>query len=128
MPLTDAAIKKARYSREDGKPERLSDEKGLYLEQSPAGGKLWRLKYRFGGKEKRLALGAYPEITLKAARDRRDDARALLANGIDPGIERKMQKFAKGERDANSFETVAGQERADMGRQSYREHPAPFGA
>lgn len=107
MPLTDAAIKKARYSREDGKPERLSDEKGLYLELSPAGGKLWRLKYRFGGKEKRLALGAYPEITLKAARDRRDDARALLADGIDPGIERKMQKSAKGERDANSFETIA---------------------
>lgn len=107
MPLTDAAIKKARYSREDGKPERLSDEKGLYLELSPAGGKLWRLKYRFGSKEKRLALGAYPEITLKAARDRRDEARALLADGIDPGIERKMQKSAKGERDANSFETIA---------------------
>lgn len=107
MPLSDAAIKKARYSRDDGKPERLTDEKGMYLELSPAGGKLWRLKYRFGGKEKRLALGAYPEVGLKAAREKRDAARALLAEGIDPGTERKIQKSAKNEQATNSFEYVA---------------------
>jgi len=107
MPLTNTAIMKARYTREDGKPERLADEKGLYLELSPAGGKLWRWKYRFGGKEKRLALGAYPDVGLKDAREKRDDARALLAEGIDPGLERKIQKAAKVERDANSFESVA---------------------
>lgn len=107
MPLSDAAIKKARYSRDDGKPERLTDEKGMYLELSPAGGKLWRLKYCFGGKEKRLALGAYPEVGLKAAREKRDAARALLAEGIDPGTERKIQKSAKNEQATNSFEYVA---------------------
>ena len=57
---------------------RLFDERGLYLEVSPAGGKWWRLKYRFGGKEKRLSLGVYPDVSLKDARDRRDDARKLI--------------------------------------------------
>jgi hypothetical protein len=63
------------------KPQRLFDERGLYLEVSPAGGKWWRLKYRFGGKEKRLSLGVYPDVSLKDARNRRDDSRRLLADG-----------------------------------------------
>ncbi|TPQ45477.1 integrase [Burkholderia ubonensis] len=104
MPLTDVEIRNAP-PRE--KAYRLTDGSGMYLEVSPAGGKYWRFKYRFAGKEKRLALGVYPEVSGKEARLRRDEARRLLANGIDPGIERKVQKAATVERAANSFEAVA---------------------
>jgi integrase len=104
MPLTDAEIRNAP-PRE--KAYRLTDGSGMYLEISPAGGKYWRFKYRFAGKEKRLALGVYPEVSGKEARLRRDEARRLLANGIDPGIERKVQKASTVERAANSFEAVA---------------------
>jgi len=78
----------------------------MYWDVSPAGGK-WRFKYRFASKEKRLALGVYPEIGGKEARLRRDEARRLLANGIDPGIERKVKKATTVERAANSVEAVA---------------------
>src|SRR5690606_39431296 len=71
------------------------------------GSKLWRFKYRFDGKEKRLALGAYPEVSLKEVREKRDSARSLIAKGIDPGIERKIQKSAKTKNALNSFEAVA---------------------
>lgn len=104
MALSDLAI---RNAKPEAKPTRLSDSGGLYLEVSPSGGKLWRLKYRFGGKEKRLALGKYPEVGLKEARERRDEARKLLANDIDPSENRKVQKAAKTERAANSLEVVA---------------------
>ncbi|MFL9951920.1 integrase arm-type DNA-binding domain-containing protein [Paraburkholderia nemoris] len=104
MPLTDVEVRSAR-PRE--KAYRLTDGSGMYLEVSPAGGKYWRFKYRFAGKEKRLALGVYPEVSMKEARARRDEARRLLANGVDPGIERKVQKAATVERAANSFEAVA---------------------
>jgi integrase len=104
MPLTDTTIRTAKPAE---KPRRLFDGGGLYLEVSPAGGKLWRLKYRHGGKEKRLALGAYPAIGLKDARDKRDAARKLLAAGVDPGEQRKAVKAAGEERAANSFEVVA---------------------
>ena len=104
MPLTDAEIRNAP-PRE--KAYRLTDGFGMYLEVSPAGGKYWRFKYRFAGKEKRLALGVYPQISGKEARLRRDEARRLLANGVDPGIERKVQKTSTIERTANSFEAVA---------------------
>jgi integrase len=105
--LTDTAIRKAKPA---DKPLRLFDGGGLYLEVSPAGGKLWRLKYRFGGKEKRLALGAYPHISLADARDRRGDARKLLANGIDPGQMKKaakVEKIAAVTAAADTFEAVA---------------------
>jgi integrase len=104
MPLTDTAIRTAKPT---AKPQRLFDGGGLYLEVSPAGGKLWRLKYRHGGKEKRLALGAYPDTGLRDARDKRDAARKLLAAGVDPGEQRKAAKAAGEERAANSFEVVA---------------------
>ena len=104
MPLTDTAIRKAKPA---DKPQRLFDGGGMYLEVSPAGGKLWRLKYRYGGKEKRLALGAYPETSLADARERRDAARKLLAQGVDPGEQRKAVKAAGEERAANSFEVIA---------------------
>ena len=87
----------------------MSDSGGLYVEVAPGGGRWWRLKYRYGGKEKRLSLGVYPDVSLKDARDRRDDARKLLANGIDPSEHRKRTKSANIERAANSFEAVAGE-------------------
>jgi integrase len=83
------------------------DGGGLYLEVTPTGSKLWRLKYRFGGKEKRLALGAYPLVALQDARARRDDARKQLTQGIDPGAARKALKTSLLAVDANSFEVVA---------------------
>ncbi len=104
MPLTDTSIRTAKPGERTIK---LFDERGLYLELAPNGGKWWRLKYRFEGKEKRLSLGVYPDVGLKDARNRRDDARKLLAGGIDPSENRKVQRLAKADRAANSFETVA---------------------
>jgi integrase len=104
MPLTDTALKAAKPT---GKSQRLFDGAGLYLEISPAGGKWWRFKYRFDSKEKRLSLGVYPDVSLKEARERRDEMRRLIANGVDPGVNRKIQKTAKLERSANSFEVIA---------------------
>jgi hypothetical protein len=78
----------------------------LFLLLQPSGGKLWRLKYRFGGKEKKLALGRYPDVTLKEARKRRDDARALIANGVDPGTERQAAALAAKLSAGTTFEAV----------------------
>ena len=104
MPLTDTAIRNAKPFP---KPRRLYDERGLYLEVSPAGGKWWRFKYRFDGKEKRISLGTYPDIKLGAARERRDQNRTLIANGIDPSIHRQTHKQERQNRIANNFEAVA---------------------
>jgi integrase len=104
MALTDTAIRKAKSG---DKTQRLFDGSGMYLELSPAGGKWWRLKYRFGGKEKRLSLGIYPDTSLADAREKRDAARKLLAAGVDPGEQRKAVKAAGEERAANSFEVIA---------------------
>ena len=110
MALTDVKIKNAKPNvKPDGtttsKSYRMTDGKGLYLEVAPSGGKWWRLKYRFGGKEKRLSLGVYPDVSLKVARIKRDDLRKLVADGIDPSHTRKAEKQSTG--DQNSFETVA---------------------
>ena len=86
MPLSDVAIRKAKAT---DKVQRLFDGFGLYLEVTPAGSKLWRQKYRFGGKEKRLAHGSYPTVTLAEARERRDEARKLLSKGLDPADHRR---------------------------------------
>ncbi len=104
MPLTDTAIRQAKPA---DKPKRLADGGGLYLEVSPAGGKLWRFKYRVDGKEKRLALGAYPAVTLKDARERREEAKKQLAAGIDPGAAKQARKAARAEAAGNSLEAVA---------------------
>jgi integrase len=103
LPLSDAKVRNAKPST---KRVRLFDERGLYLEVSPAGGKWWRLKYRHRGKEKRLSLGVYPDVSLKTARDRRDDARRLIADGIDPSDNRKETRAAAIDRASNSFEVV----------------------
>jgi integrase len=104
MALTDAAI---RNLKPTDKPTKNYDEKGLFLLVTPTGGKWWRLKYRFDGKEKLLSLGVYPDVSLKAARERRDDARRLLTNGVDPAAHRKVGKASRLDRAANSFEVVA---------------------
>lgn len=104
MKLTDTAIKAAK-PRE--KPYKLFDGEGLYLLINPDGSRWWRLKYRYGGKEKLLALGTYPGTGLKKARDKRDDARNLLDDDIDPNAHRKAEKAARADRDAGSFEVVA---------------------
>lgn len=89
MKLSGVSLQSLK-SRE--KTYRLFDGGGLYLEVSPSGGKWWRLKYRYQGKDKRLALGAYPAVTLADARDKAEAARALLAHGGDPADARKAEK------------------------------------
>lgn len=103
MPLTDPAVKLAKPR---DKTYRLSDEKGMYLEVTPKGGKYWRMKYRYCGKEKRLALGVYPDVTLKNARALRDEARRKLADNIDPLAQRKIIKLTKNAAAENSFKVV----------------------
>jgi integrase len=104
MTLTVTAI---RNTKPEKKPLRLYDSDGMYLEITPAGGHWWRLAYRFGGKRKLLSLGTFPDVTLPEARERRDDARKLIAKKIDPSAQRKAEKRAQKVRDANSFEAVA---------------------
>jgi hypothetical protein len=101
--LTDMKVKSAKGK---DKAYKLTDGQGLYLLVTPAGGKLWRFKYRFGGKEKGLAFGTYPEISLADAREKRDAARKQVAHEIDPSEVRKAQKAAKDQTE-NSFEVVA---------------------
>ncbi len=103
-PLTDLALRRAKPAV---KTQKLFDGGGLYLEISPKDGRWWRLKYRFEGKEKRLALGVYPDVPLALARQRREDARQLLARGVDPGVHRKAAAQAKADLGANTFEITA---------------------
>ena len=121
MALTDTKIKnlkpglKPLGNHQDGKtthqqtdkPYRVSDEKGLYIEVYPNGSKYWRLKYRTHGKEKRLAIGVYPDVTLAQARESRDIARRQLAQGIDPSEHKQAAKAARQEAADNSFEVIA---------------------
>jgi Integrase len=104
MPLTEVTIKNLKPGN---KIYRVADEKGLCLEVTPSGGKLWRYRYRHGGRAKMLALGKYPEITLKEARERLIEARKLLAHGIDPSQARKDEKAAEHEKQDNTFARVA---------------------
>lgn len=108
MPLTKLECDRATCP--PGRPMlRLSDEKGMYLEVTQAGGKYWRLKYRHAGKEKRLALGVYPAVSLAQARKARDQARDALAAGEDPGQLKREAKLTKAVNDARTFEAVARQ-------------------
>lgn len=104
MPLTDVIIRNAKSK---DKQYKLSDADGMFLLVLPNGGKYWRLKFRFAGKEKVLALGVYPEVSLKEARDKRDKARKLLRDGVDPSQAKKEQKREQFLQTENSFETVA---------------------
>lgn len=102
MPLTDREVKTAQPKE---KTYKLSDEKGLFVQVTSKGSKLWRMKYRFEGKEKLLSIGAYPDVSLKTARIKRDEARADLAAGIDPSAKKQASKQSNS--DTNTFETVA---------------------
>ena len=103
MALTDIAIKKVKPTN---KPIKLSDERGLFLLAVPAGGRWWRFRYRFDGKQKMLSLGIYPDVSLAQARDRREEARRQLAVGIDPSAHRKSTKSMQAGLDANTFEVI----------------------
>lgn len=104
MALTDLKI---RNIRPTDKVTQHTDDRGLYLEVHPSGSKLWRYKYRYMGKQKRLALGRYPDVNLAEARRRRDDARRQLDSGTDPLAERKYEKLVAGLKAANSFGDIA---------------------
>ncbi len=100
MPLTGTTIRHAKaYSR----ARKLFDGGGLYLEVSPNGGKWWRLKYRFTGKEKRLSLGVYPDVSLKEARRRRDEARQLLPETSTRALTERLRR----NRNAKGRKTVS---------------------
>ncbi len=104
MALTDTS---ARSAKPKAKPYKLADGRGMFLLVNPNGAKWWRLKYRIDGREKLLSLGVYPEVGLKDARQKRDAARKLIEGGVDPSLNRQIQKAARIERAENSFETVA---------------------
>jgi len=103
-PLTDTQIRSTKPSEKEIK---LFDGGGLFLLVTPSGGKLWYLKYRFAGKERKLSFGTYPSLSLADARQRREDAKKLLVNDVDPGEVKKAQKAAKVAVTENSFEVVA---------------------
>ncbi len=104
MSLKQLSITNAKPAE---KPYKLFDGNGLHLLVKPNGSKLWRLKYAFGGKEKLLSFGSFPEVPLADARTKRDDARKLLAQGIDPSQQKKADKLAAGIASANTYEAIA---------------------
>ena len=110
--LTDVRVRKAKPSHRAFK---LSDAGGLHLLIQPHGSKLWRLAYRFAGKQKTLAFGAYPTVSLQEARERRDAAKRLLAKGIDPSAQRRLHKKAIGV--GNTFKAVAEEVMAKLERE-----------
>lgn len=114
MPLTDTQI---RTIKPEIRPVKHSDGGGLHLLVSPSGSKLWRLAYRFGGKQKTLALGVYPYVSLSRARERREEAKAVLATGIDPAQLAKEEKAKKQAVASNTFSAVADELLAKMERE-----------
>lgn len=110
--LTESTIRAAKPA---DKPYKLYDERGLYLYVTKTGSKLWRKQYYFGGREKLLSFGAYPEVTLRRAREKRDEARRQLADGIDPSATKRAEKVAQ----ADTFAALAS-EWMDMQRKKYK--------
>lgn len=106
MALTDVAIRNAKHGE---KPIKMADGAGMFLLVTPAGGKLWRLKYRVDRREKLLAIGAYPEIGLSDARKLRDDARTLIALGKDPSREKQREKVRSRLQAADTFSAIANE-------------------
>ena len=104
MALTDTAV---RNLKPGDRPRKVADEKGLYLLVRPSGGRYWQMKYRFAGKERTLSFGIYPDVPLVQARRGRDEARAMLARGIDPGAAKQAEKLRQRQAAADSFEAVA---------------------
>jgi integrase len=120
MPLTDTAIRNAKPR---SKPYKITDGMGLYLEVMPTAAKYWRMRYRFAGKDKRQAFGVYPEVSLAAAREARDKARAMLRESRDPSAERKATKQRALLSAGNSFKAVAVEW---LGKQKAKLAPATF--
>ena len=106
MALTDTAVRNAKPK---DKPYKLADAQGLYLLVNPKGSKLWRIKYRMNGVERKLALGGYPDITLAGARTARDTARKQMAEAVDPNAVKRQARIDASIRAANSFEVVANE-------------------
>ena len=104
MPLTDTRL---RALKPKDKPYKVTDERGLYVEVTPTGGKLWRFRYRIGGAQKKLCIGSYPEISLKQARDAAYEARRAVASGGDPAFEKRKRKIRAEFLSAQTFEAVA---------------------
>lgn len=104
MALTEVAVRNAKASR---KAVKLSDGGGLHLLITPNGSRLWRMQYRFDGKQKQLSFGSYPSLSLKDARNRRDEARRYLATGNDPGLKAKLEKVARRVSAEATFRVVA---------------------
>src|SRR5690606_26142202 len=98
--LTDVRIQRAKPKETAYK---LKDERGLYLLVSPAGGRLWRLRFSLHGKESMVSLGSYPEVSLKDAREKREEARRLISKGINPAVHRKVERTAR----SNTFQALA---------------------
>lgn len=119
MTLTTVKVKNAKPKE---KPYKLADGRGLYLLVNPNGSKLWKLKYRFAGIEKKLSLGAFDDVTLASARDKRDEARKHLANNIDPGVLKNSIKRSKKIAAENSFEAIAREWQAKFVHKWTKEH------
>ncbi|MDE1475686.1 tyrosine-type recombinase/integrase [Xenorhabdus bovienii] len=121
MPLTDIKVKSAKPT---DKAYKLTDGGGMYLLVKPNGSKYWRLKYRFVGKEKMLSIGVYPDVSLADARQKRDEARKVLAAGGDPGEVKKADKLAQKLSTENTFEAIAREwhkQKADRWSLRYRD-------
>ncbi len=118
MPATDAALKSAKAT---DRPLKISDGGGLFLLVQPGGSRLWRLSYRHGGKQKTLALGPYPSVSLREARDRREEAKRLLRDGIDPSAQRREERLSRATSAATTFRAVSG----ELLEKKRRENRAP---
>ncbi|CAM5769075.1 Prophage integrase IntA [Labrys miyagiensis] len=118
MSLTDTAVRNAKPG---DKPRKLTDEDGLHLLIKPNGSKLWRLNYRFDGKQKTLALGAYPTRSLAEAREKRKEARRLLQDGTDPSVRRKLDRVEEAIVRGNTFRLIADEFLAKMEREKRAE-------
>jgi len=119
MPLTDKQIRNANAPA--GRVKKLSDGEGLQLWVQPSGAKFWNLAYRFDGKQRKLAIGPFPRVSLKDARTRRDEAKRLLADGLDPSQQKRIAKLAATAQNANTFATIAD----ELLAQKRREGKAP---
>jgi hypothetical protein len=119
MPLTDREIRNANAPA--GRVVKQSDGEGLQLWVKPSGSKLWNLAYRFDGKQRNLAIGPFPRISLKDARTRRDEAKRLLDDGLDPSQQKRIAKLAATAQNSNTFATITD----ELLAQKRREGKAP---
>jgi len=114
MALSDTAVRSAKHG---AKPIKVFDANGLFLLIQPSGGKLWRFKYRYEGSEKKLSIGRYPDVGLKEARRRRDEAREMLANGFDPGEQKRVRLEAAALSAATTFSSIGDEYLAKAARE-----------